>query len=185
MRKVTRTEDSGLLGLLALFPEDRLIPPDMEVVPAESMPEPYRRLLVHHDHMTLTLEERYGVPVHLRVLDRRLLGNDYARSLVLTVEPGNRVVLLGRMRFQLEYCQTAVRKKIIEEGAPLGRILIEHDVLRSIEPELYLRVPLTAELRELFQVGEEHRSTYGRMALIVCHNAPAVELLEIVRPEPL
>ena len=41
--------------LFALFP-DRSDRPTVETVPAEAVPEPYRGLLVHSHHMTVTVE---------------------------------------------------------------------------------------------------------------------------------
>jgi len=174
--------DAKLLSLLGLFPQDGLSAGDMEIVAAEAVPEPYRQLLVHHHHMTVTLEEHHGSKVRLDVLNRRRDGHDYARKLVLRRESDDRVVLAGVMHFQLQHTAENVRRRIIEESAPLGRILIEENVLRWIEPHAYLRVRLSDELRRLFGAPAEARETYGRVALIISHNSPAVELLEVVAP---
>jgi len=136
--------------------------------------------------MTVTLENYHGGPVRLHVLEETQPADHYARRLVLDVDTGDpdpRVVLVGVMRIRLEHCQETVREAILGGKVPLGRILEENDVLRSIEPEGYLRVQLNAQLRTLFRVGAESDVTYGRLATIFCDGQRAVELLEIVAPE--
>ncbi|HZN60620.1 MAG TPA: hypothetical protein VFD71_21280 [Planctomycetota bacterium] len=171
-----------LLSLLELFPEDALNLSRFEEVGPAEVPEPYRRLLVHRHHMTVTLEEHHNSPVTLEVLVRRRRGDDYARRLVLRAGSEQKIVLLGIMRFHLQHTKEEVRNAIIEEKTPLGRILIENNVLRWIEPHSYWRLHLDDELRRIFGV-QKAAVTYGRVAFIICHNSPAVQLLEIVAPE--
>ena len=59
-----------LTTLLALFP-GTLTPADCALVAAQDVPEPYRGLLVHEHHMTVTVEAYHGSPVNVRVLRRR------------------------------------------------------------------------------------------------------------------
>ena len=46
--------------------------PPLEQVDGETVPEPYKTLLVHRNDMTPTLEDFHGRSVHLRVLGRAL-----------------------------------------------------------------------------------------------------------------
>ena len=179
-----------LAHLLGLFPRDGIAPEDLEPIDARDMPDPYHRLLVHEEHMTVTLEEHHKSRVDLVVLERRHVGDDYARRLILTAGPGGKVVLAGIMRLQLASAGDLVRRRVVEEGAPLGRILIEHDILRVIKPLVYLRVRMSPGLAELFHAPPGVQFTYGRVAGITCSTRgapratePAVELLEIVSPE--
>ena len=183
MSHPTRSTDPRLASLLKLFPEGVFSPDLFEVVDGPLVPEPYKSLLVHRHHMTVTLEAYHRSRVKLKVLARRLLGDDYARKLVLTVGDDDRPVLLGLMRFHLQHTQDQVRRAILGEEAPLGRILIQNEVLRSIEPLVFVRVRISDALRQAFKSPEGLDLTYGRVAHIICHNMPAVELLEVVRPE--
>src|SRR5262249_43479848 len=70
-------------------------------------------------------------------------------------------------------------QEIVAERTPLGRILIEHDVLRSIHPTAFLRVLPGRAVRKWFG-PEEPRLTYGRLAYIHCGGRPAGGVLEIV-----
>jgi hypothetical protein len=138
--------------------------------------------------MTVTLEAHHGSRVKLVILERRQEGSNYSRRLVLTASgggagPQEKVVLAGIMRISLAHCQEEVRRLILDGEMPLGRILIEHDVLRWIEPEAYLRLKLSTRLEKLFKSSTACEETYGRLATIFCDSRPAVELLEIVAPE--
>jgi chorismate-pyruvate lyase len=146
------------------------------------VPEPYRTLLVHEHHMTVTLESYHGKPVYVRVLQRHRSGSWYARKILLLLVGTERVVQFGIMRINLDVCSREVRRAILEEASPLGRILIRHNLLRRIEPIAFFRVYPDAELCRLFRLSEPV-PTYGRLALIHCEGQPVVELLEVPAPQ--
>jgi chorismate-pyruvate lyase len=167
--------------LLALFPG-----PDASVayriIPGDEMPESYRGLLVHEHHMTVTVEAFYGSPVEVRVLQRQYHHPFYARKIQLVLPATGRVVLFGIPRINLDFTSPEVREAILAANTPLGRILIEHDVLRRIEPTAYLRIDPGPEQMAWFGLSEP-TPLYGRLAIIHCDDKPAVELLEVVAPE--
>jgi hypothetical protein len=171
----------SLQELTSLFPPAGELP-EYEFVPADEVPPPYHGLLVHQHHMTVTVEAHHGDLVDVRVLVMHQDKDSYARKILLALHNSGRVVQFGIVRVQLRYCSAAVRKEIIAQNMPLGRILIQHNVLRRIEPTAYLRViPGTAMMRWF---GLEYpKATYGRLAYIHCDGQPAIELLEIVTPE--
>ena len=71
MSQVIRTcsKVASLVGeLCRALPGDPLAA--VEVVDPASVPQPYRRLLVHDSDMTSTLEDHYGEPIMLKVLNR-------------------------------------------------------------------------------------------------------------------
>jgi hypothetical protein len=166
--------------LFAQFPPaDDL--PEFEVIPGEEMPEPYRGLLVHEHHMTVTVEAFHGDLVDVRILARRHRGNSYARKILLALQKTGRVVQFGIFRIDLRLCSAPVREAIVAGRTPLGRILIENNVLRRIEPTAYLRIAGKAPQMRWFGLTEP-QTLYGRLAIIHCDGRPAVELLEIVAP---
>ena len=81
----------------------------------------------------------------------------------------------------MNLCADAVRQAILAEATPLGRILIEHDVLRRIEPIAYLKLRTSRLLTEQLALPEP-ADVWGRLALIHCDGQPAIELLEILAP---
>jgi len=168
----------ALETLFAPFPAAGDLP-DYEFVPADEVPPPFDRLLVHEHHMTVTVEAHHGDMVDVRILARARRGDSYARKIILTLLKTGRVVLFGIVRIDLAACSPPVRDEIVAGRTPLGRILIKHDVLRRIEPTAYLRItPGPAQL-QWFGLREA-QPLYGRLAFIHCDGQPAVELLEIV-----
>jgi hypothetical protein len=167
--------------MLALFPPATYLR-TADPIPAAQVLEPYHKLLVHEHHMTVTVEEHHHGSVNVIVLDRRHDGDIYARKILLSLERDSKIVQFGLVRINLAYCSPEVRARIVAQQTPLGRILIEHNVLRRIEPTAFLRVTPAEEMMAWFGV-ETPEITYGRLALIHCDGKPAIELLEIVAPE--
>jgi len=179
--KQTRPTGPDLHTLLSLFPGTTSLPEYAEV-PAAEVPSPYRELLVHPHHMTVTVERHHRSLVNVRVLETYRQGQWYARKILLVTKKTNRVVQFGIMRINLDLCSAAVRKAILREDTPLGRILIQNNVLRRIEPIAFLHLTPDKAMMEWFGL-EEPAPTYGRLAIIHCDHRPAVELLEVVAPE--
>jgi hypothetical protein len=155
-------------------------------VPAALLPEPYRRLLAHDQHMTVTMEAYHEAPVRVEVLNRSQQDLLYCREILLRLDadgvlPRGTVVQYGLVRFDLQYVTGMVRRDLLGEQIPLGRVLISHNVLRHIDPGALLEIRCGAALAGHFGVPEG-ALTYGRMATIFCNREPAVDLLEISRP---
>ena len=104
-------------------------------IDASGLPPTFRTLLDHREHMTTTLETFYGEPVNLRVLHSRRNENEYRRQILLTLRDSGTVVEFGIARLDFAYIPPAAREEILAQEAPLGDILIRHDILRDIEPK--------------------------------------------------
>ncbi len=171
-----------LRALFALFPPADDVP-EYEVVPADEVPPPYQGLLVHEHHMTVTVEDYHRDRVDVRILARHQDADSYARKILLTLRRTGQVVQFGIMRLKLAHCAEQVRREVLAGLEPLGRVLITHDVLRRIETTAFLRILPGPVMSGWFGLSRP-QPTYGRLALIHCNGQPAVELLEIVAPEP-
>jgi hypothetical protein len=169
--------------LVGLFYRDIAELGTFEEVLAESVPEPYRRLLAHHEHMTVAVERHHGCPVDVTVLSAQRSGDYYSRKIVLHRQSDKRPVLFGIPRLNLRLVDDDVRREILSENKPLGRVLIDHNVLREVQLASLYRVVPGPDLCQLFSL-DVPLATYGRTAFIYCDGFPAVELLEIVSPEP-
>lgn len=150
-------------------------------VEAAAMPSPFRELLAHHEHMTVTVEAHCGRPVDVEVLQIHRSPTHYSRKIVLRPQSDRHAVLFGLVRLNLSFLDPQVRTEIESQRLPLGRVLIEHNVLRHVRLLSLWRIEPAAELRELFGL-QPGQPCYGRTALIYCNGVPAVELLEIVPP---
>ena len=167
--------------LFKLFPPTSYLR-EFDIIPAEQVPQPYHDLLVHEHHMTVTVEAHHGSLVDVQVLERKRDGDGYARKILLAKQSDRRIVQFGLVLIWLNYCSPEVSAEIISEKTPLGRILINHNVLRRIEPTDYLRVTPGPEMMQWFDL-KTPIPAYGRLALIHCDGKPAIELVEIVAPE--
>jgi chorismate-pyruvate lyase len=150
-------------------------------VSVDAVPETYRRLLAHNDHMTVAVEDYHKSAVDVRVLRRHTTDSHYAREILLVRQSDAAVVQYGIMRVSFAYLPGEVQERILGEQTPLGRILIEHNVLRRVQLFSLRRVELGKALSKYFR-RPSATITYGRTALIECNQAPAIELLEIVSP---
>ena len=160
-----------------LWPADSTV----AIVSAPDVPEPYRGLLAHHHHMTVTVEAHYGGPVDVRVLESGRDGDGYFRRVVLTLHGTDRIVQYGLVRINLALLDPAVRAAIVEQKTPLGRILIEHNVLRRVEPTAFLRVEPGPTLCAHLALARPV-TLYGRTGVIFCNDQPAIAVLEILSP---
>ena len=148
-------------------------------VEPDQVPEPFCGLLVHHEHMTIVLEQYYGAAVVLDVLEDRLVGDVYDRKILLRTSGMGQAIEVGVARIHFRYTSDAVRDEILQRKAPLGDILIRHNVLRRIESKWFFRCEPEGPLAGAF--GRPlSRPVFGRMGVIYCDEAPAIELLEVV-----
>lgn len=165
--------------LISLFYEDRQQVGAFREVEAAQMAEPFRKLLAHEHHMTVTVESHHGSPVDVKVLRRDASDSHYAREILLTRQSDGRVVQYGIMRIRLDLLPLAARQEVVSEGTPLGRVLIQHNILRSVHLFSLFEITPGAVLQQWLTAGSVD-TVYGRTALIYCNGEPAVELLEIV-----
>jgi hypothetical protein len=181
MSKLGKPIAPDLPALFALFPPDDYLA-GYDEVPADEVPQPYHKLLVHQHHMTVTVEAHHGSLVDVRVLQDHLTNEFYARKILLALKSTGKIVQFGLVRVRLKYCSDKVRQEILSRKTPLGRVLIQNKVLRRIEPSAFWCVTPGPRMVEWFGL-DRPTTTYGRTAIIHCDHQPAIELLEIVAPE--
>jgi chorismate-pyruvate lyase len=169
--------------LASLFYSDLQALGAFEEVSAEATPDAYRKLLAHHEHMTVAVEKRHACRVNVEVLAAKQTDDYYWRKIILRRHSDRRPVLFGIPRLNLRLLDEQVRSEIVSQTAPLGRVLIEHNVLREVQLASLYRVTPGPDLCRLFDLPTP-TTTFGRTAFIYCDGFPAVELLEIVAPEP-
>src|SRR6185503_6908806 len=122
-----------LLALINQFPASERLFLKAEHIPSAVTPEPYKTMLVHDHHMTVAMETFHRSPVDVRVLNQKLDGDIYSREILLVKQGTETVVQYGIVRFNLSYVMGDVRREILAQETPLGRILINHNVLRHID----------------------------------------------------
>lgn len=192
-----------LSGLVSQFYESSETLAEFEGV--STAPSPFDELLDHNHHMTVTVERFHhdlvDVVVHRSrsVLDSgesvvqgdRSVSSDerlsvarstvsYSREITLATQGTGTVVQYGIVRLNPAVLQRDVWLEIASGEIPLGRVLIKHNVLRSVQLGKLWKVESGIALSKLLgtNIGD---TVYGRTALIKCDGKPAIELLEVVR----
>lgn len=168
-RKFTTLDD-----LLSIFG----FPESIDIVYAKDMPEPYRTLLVHDRHMTVTLEEFWHSPVKVHVIDCREESALYTRKISLSNQSGTPVEY-GAVQIDLDCCSDDVRKQILARDTPLGRILIENNIMTHINCRLYFRLTPTPEIMLAYGL-DNNEPLYGRFATVEFDSQPAMILMEVM-----
>jgi chorismate-pyruvate lyase len=148
------------------------------------VPAPYDKLLDHDQHMTVTVEDHHDSRVDVQVLDVSETDGVYARKILLTRQSDDQIVQFGIVRIHMNFLPEPVGALIRAQKIPLGRVLIENDVMRQVELVQLFDVSCGPELQKLFGMSNPG-TTYGRTALIHVGDDPVIELLEIVAPEPM
>ena len=167
--------------LISLFHDSVEELGQFEPVDVAHLPDSFRALLAHHDHMTVTIEAWHNSLVDVRVLSEHRDGNLYARQILLTRQRDHGVVQYGIMRIDLSGLPEIVRLEIESHALPLGRIMIRHHLMREVELEQLYRITPGPTLKAFLKLPDgSPRELYGRTARILVEGEPAVELLEIV-----
>jgi hypothetical protein len=114
--------------------------PPLEEVDAETIPEPFKGLLVHERDMTSTLESFHHLRVHLRLISRDRRNGEYFREVVLALDGSEQPVEFGAIRIHLDRFPDMVQRDILAERLPLGRILNDNGIAYTSRPSAFLRV---------------------------------------------
>ncbi len=177
----TQKDIVHLHWLVHMFYDDPRELGQFKAVDQTLVPELYRKLLAHNEHMTVTVERHHGCLVDVDVLQERREDPFYSREILLRRQSDHKVVQYGIVRLFLPSLEESAREEILSGQIPLGRVLINHNVMRQVRLGELWHVKSHGRLADLFEVAGEVQ-TYGRTALIYFNDQPALELLEIVAP---
>eukprot|EP01112_Ceratiomyxa_fruticulosa_P023561 TRINITY_DN905_c0_g1_i1.p1 TRINITY_DN905_c0_g1~~TRINITY_DN905_c0_g1_i1.p1 ORF type:complete len:191 (-),score=46.31 TRINITY_DN905_c0_g1_i1:153-725(-) len=165
---------------------------EMEI---DEVPSPFRELLCHNAHMTLTLEKHYHQPMILQVLNTLHMKDSYTRTITLNIpntQPDTATpyypVQFALMRINLKYFSDQFKTDVISAKIPLGRILQDHKIIRQVKFHKVFKFSKGIDFSsDLTTELEKHIAlpTFGRQATIFCDNNPAIELLEVLNGDTL
>jgi chorismate-pyruvate lyase len=170
------------LGLLDMFYEDRAEPLALraELVDPDDVPQPYRRLLVHRNDMTPTLEEYCGERIVLRVLHRIAGRETLCRHVVLEGARSKRALEYGAIRISLPALGEEARRRVIECRVPLGRILREHGIAHRSCPGGFFKVQASPAMVRALRL-DDACWLYGRCNCLSAEGGPVIaEVVEIL-----
>ncbi len=156
--------------------------PLIEQKNAEELPEPYRQLLVHERDMTSTLESFHNETIALKVMSRKQRGDHYYREVILVRSRDQKPVEFGAIKINLNLFPPGARRQILEENAPLGRILHEYGIADSSRPKAYLRFKPDAFMQTALQAAKSEWLYGRRNTLLDPQIRPLAEIVEILPP---
>ncbi len=145
------------------------------------VPAPYRRLLVHEQDMTWTLEQHHGGPVLLRTLSTFTRGHWYARRVLLVQASTGRPVEMGAIRIRLDAFRPAIRRLILRNEIPLGRLLRTGGVDFTSRPRAFMAVTPNSEMMGVFWMPKP-RTLYGRQTELSAGGRLIGNIVEILPP---
>jgi len=156
--------------------------PAYQVLEGPAVPEPYRRLLVHHGDMTSRLEAFWGGAIVLEVLHREHTPEVYRREVVLHIESTNLPVEYGAIEIDLGAFEGELRKLILEQHLPLGGLLNRFGVRYRSEPKGFLKLGADTMMQRVFRLPEA-QEFYGRSNVLLGENDRVLaRIVEVLRP---
>jgi hypothetical protein len=164
--------------LATLFYSDLTEIGGFEPVNVDGLSDGYRRLLAHQEHMTIAHEAFHNSPVDVHVLDEWRDESCYARSSLLSRQSDGAIVQFGIMRIWLNDLPATAQAEITSRQSPLGRVLVEHNLLREVELISLWQITPGPILRKNLPL-QGRSAIFGRSAQILVEERPTVQLLEI------
>jgi hypothetical protein len=153
--------------------------PAMKIVAPYEIPMPYRSLLVHEDDMTITLERHFGGRVILRALSTFTSGAWYFRRVLLVQEYTGRPVEMGAIRMKLDGFGARLKKQILKNEVPLGRILRDSGFKYVSHAMAFLAITPNPEMMGVFWMREP-KTLYGRRTEIMRNDTKIGDIVEVL-----
>lgn len=153
--------------------------PQVRAIDPEDIPLPYRSLLVHESDMTLTLERHFGGRVTLRPLATFMSGSWYFRRVLLAQEYTGRPVEMGAIRIRIGAFPERIRKQILKNDVPLGRLLRDGGVNYQSRPTRFLSLTPNSEMMGVFWMREP-KTLYGRRTEMIHDGVKVGDIVEVL-----
>jgi chorismate-pyruvate lyase len=184
-RSDRRSGRAGGRGEGILFPLDFVYArsgvtlPQVALVDPTDIPLPYRSLLVHNNDMTLTLERHFGGRVSLRPLSTFSSGPWYFRRVLLAQEYTGRPVEMGAIRIKVGAFPDRIRRQILKNDVPLGRLLRDGGIDYESRPRSFLSITPNSEMMGVFWMREP-RTLYGRRTEMMHKGVKIGDIVEVL-----
>ena len=176
------TAEDPVYPLNEFYAREGVALPSIEAIPGDTVPEPYRSLLVHDRDMTPTLERFHRSDIHIEVWGRERRGDYYFREVVLRLDRDQRPVEFGANKVNLALFDASVRRLILDEYLPLGHILNQCGIPHQGRPLAYLRIESDDLINRAFRLRDRHTLFGRRNTLRDAAGRPLSEIVEILPP---
>ncbi len=170
-----------LYPLDTVYARAGVVLPQVTVMDPDRIPSPYRALLVHQIDMTLTLERHFGGCVTLRPLSTFTRGASYFRRVLLVHQDSGRPVEMGAIRMRLDAFDDHLRKQVLENVIPLGRLLRDAQFEYESHVLSFVAVTPNPEMMGIFWMRKPD-TLYGRRTEVLRHGSKIGDIVEILPP---
>ena len=181
----SKTPDTALANTYPLsefYAHAKVPMPPIEIISGDTVPEPFKSLLVHHNDMTPTLEAFHKSEIHLEIINRERRGDFYFREVVLRLHRSEAPVEFGAIKVYIGRFPEEAQDLISQEYVPLGRILKDCGLSHRTEARAFLRVQSDDLIAEKFELTTP-AVLFGRKAVISdSQGRPLSEIVEILPP---
>ena len=168
-----------LFPLDLVYARSGVAPPRVEAIDPDDIPLPYRSLLVHKTDMTITLERHFGGRVALRPLSTFTSGPWYFRRVLLAQEYTGRPVEMGAIRIKIGVFPDHIRRQILRNDVPLGRLLRDGGVKYESRPKVFLSITPNSEMMGVFWMREP-KTLYGRRTEMIQDGVKIGDIVEVL-----
>jgi hypothetical protein len=130
-------------------------------IPANEVPQPYHKLLVHDHDMTSELAYFHGDSISLTVLHSQLNDPIYLREVTLHAATSGAIVEYGLIEILLDSFPPDLRPRILAGDTPLGAILTHSGLPFRSEPQGFFTIPAHT-LESIFPPSPTGKILFGR-----------------------
>jgi len=130
-------------------------------IPANEVPQPYQKLLVHDHDMTSELAAFHGDSISLTVLHSQLDDPIYLREVTLHAATSGTTVEYGLIEILLDSFPPEFRPRILAGNTPLGAILTTSGLPFRSQPQGFFTLPAQV-LDSIFQHSPSGKILFGR-----------------------
>lgn len=175
--------DLGALFPLSLFYQQAQTPvPVFDVIDGDAMPDPYRKLLVHEDDMTPTLEMHHGRRIVLNLIMVQHADDAIMREVALVTEDERTPVEFGAIRIALTPFEQDARELILGCRTPLGTILDDFNIDHVCRPSVYFRVRSDDVINLALDLNEPCELYGRRNTLLTPDGRTLADVVEVLAP---
>ena len=180
--EIQASQKTLLYPLSEFYSRNRIAGPVAHATAPDSLPSPFRRLLVHGGEMTSALEAYTGGRIAIRVLSRHI-ARSYSRRVLIVRESDGCPIGMAAIRVRLRMVEPEVAAEILAEQRPFGRIMREtgNGIYKSC-PEAFFEAEPNEELQGFF--WQSNSSTmYGRRGALMWNGLKIGQVVEILRAD--
>lgn len=138
--------------------------PRYEVIAAEDVPQPYKKLLVHNGDMTSVLQNFHRKTVHVEAIDFIHRGDKVQRQVRLCGEDATPVEY-GAIEINLAAFEEAAQKDILDSYLPLGAILHKFKIDYLSRPRAFFKMQSDAHINAILGLSVS-RILFGRVNIL-------------------